>query len=80
MPIAEASVSGTVRVIAVLVLLWLLLSWLRRRSNTHRSYGPKSHEPMRPKGDVRIERPGDPPTNGQTRGGHITDADFEEVN
>lgn len=78
MHIVEASAQGTIRVIAVLVVLWLLLRYLRGRSK-QRNFGPAPHEPHRPKGDVRIERPSDPTRGGPPSGGRIEDADYEEV-
>ena len=75
MSISEASFSGTLRTIAVLVILWWVLR-LILRSNVKRPKGPQ--QPQRPKGDVRIE-----PTPGNDRGRmndpDIIDAEFEEI-
>lgn len=77
----EASVTGTLRIIAVLILLWTILRFIRRRSAPP---GPPkgtnwAAPEQRPKGDVRIERIKEPDkSTGPDRGG-ITDADYEEV-
>ncbi|MBK7384397.1 MAG: hypothetical protein IPI81_13875 [Flavobacteriales bacterium] len=75
MSFSEASFTGTLRTIAVLVILWWVLR-LILRSNAKGPVGPQP--PQRPKGDVRIE-----PAQGNARGGandpDIIDADFEEI-
>ncbi|MFZ1693241.1 MAG: hypothetical protein WAT74_08605 [Flavobacteriales bacterium] len=73
--VAEASFTGTVRIIIILLaLLWLVRLIARRgAARKESSYGPQ-----RPKGDVRIERtPGSPSGNGPR--GTIIDADYEEI-
>lgn len=82
MEVAHASVTGTLRIIALLLLIWVLLRLLRQRFG---GGGPRKRDARwvppeeRPKGEVRIERVarndkgrngGDPP---------VSDADFEEV-
>lgn len=73
---AEASFTGTFRMILVLLALWVVVRWfLRQQGGGRRS--PARPEP-RPKGDVRIENA--PRHEGipmdQDR---IVDADFEEI-
>lgn len=72
----EASLSGTIRTILVLLVIWLVIRLLTRRRTGGRP-GRTTAE-QRPKGHVRIERPDDPggPARGQ---GPVEDADFEEV-
>jgi hypothetical protein len=80
----EASVTGTLRIIAVLVVLWLVLRMIRgRMSGGAAARKPNWANPMqRPKGEVRIE-PVAPDAKRDKENGpakaNITDADFEEV-
>lgn len=68
--ITEASFSGTLRVILILlVLLWAVRLLARGRA------AREARGPHRPMGDVRIEDA----RKGQGPGGHIVDADFEEI-
>ncbi|MCB9185085.1 MAG: hypothetical protein H6591_14340 [Flavobacteriales bacterium] len=73
---AEASFTGTFRMILVLLALWVVVRWfLRQQGGSRRA--PTRPE-SRPKGDVRIEHA--PNHEGipmdQDR---IVDADFEEI-
>ncbi|MBL0127273.1 MAG: hypothetical protein IPP83_07385 [Flavobacteriales bacterium] len=75
MSFSEASFTGTLRTIAVLVILWWVLR-LILRSNAKGPVGPQ--QPQRPKGDVRIEPvPGNPRDRKDDL--DIIDADFEEI-
>lgn len=81
MEIALASVTGTLRIIALLLLIWVLLRLLRQRFGGGREQRDARWAPPedRSKGEVRIERitrdrkdrNGDDPP--------VSDADFEEV-
>lgn len=78
----EASVTGTLRIIALLILVWAILRMIRNRSAAP---GPPkgtnwAAPEQRPKGDVRIERVKEAPKGGDRDSGSVTDADFEEVN
>lgn len=77
----EASLTGTLRIIAVLILIWAVLRLIRNRSAAQ---GPPkgtnwAAPSQRPKGDVRIERIKEPDKGSSPGPGSITDADFEEV-
>ncbi len=77
----EASLTGTLRIIAVLILIWAVLRLIRNRSA---AAGPPkgtnwAAPEQRPKGDVRIERIKEPDKSSSQGSGSITDADFEEV-
>ena len=66
--VIEASFTGTVRAILILLaLLWVVRRLARARG---RAQGPA---PRRPVGDVRIEQAGAPPD------GRVVDAEYEEV-
>lgn len=68
--ILEASFTGALRVILILlVLLWVVRLVARGRA------ARQARGPQRPVGDVRIEDA----RKGQGPGGHIVDADFEEI-
>ncbi len=77
----QASLTGTLRIIAVLILIWGVLRMIRNRSAAPRP--PKGTNwaapEQRPKGDVRIERINGPDKATSHDPGGITDADFEEV-
>ena len=67
------SASATLRTVAVLLILWLVLRWyLRSQAKSTRSKGQVT---PRPKGDVRIENA--PRQGGRDQG--IIDAEFEEI-
>lgn len=73
--VAEASFTGTVRIIIILLALLWVVRWITRRAA---AYKDPPHGPQRPKGEVRIERtPGSPAGNGPR--GTIIDADYEEI-
>lgn len=80
MTVLEASFTGTLRTILILVALWWLLRMLLRYQQQRRT-PPMHHsnEPPRPQGEVRIERPGDPAGRPGRPGTTIIDADFEEI-
>lgn len=66
----EASFTGTLRVILILlVLLWVVRLLARGRA------AREARGPQRPVGDVRIEDA----RKGQEPGGRIVDADYEEI-
>ncbi|MBL7965018.1 MAG: hypothetical protein JNM31_14385 [Flavobacteriales bacterium] len=68
------SFTGTLRTIVVLVLIWMLLRWLLRRSSG-RPPGTRRVPPDgRPPGDVRIEH-----SDNIANYGHVQDADYEEI-
>lgn len=77
----QASVTGTLRIIAVLILIWVVLRLLRNRFGGGNKRKPTNWAPpeQRPKGEVRIERIKDPEKGGNPKPGSVTDADFEEV-
>jgi hypothetical protein len=77
----QASVTGTVRIIAILILVWAVLRLLRNRSAATGARKAPGWAPseQRPKGEVRIERIKDAAKDNARNGGKITDADFEEV-
>jgi hypothetical protein len=77
----EASVNGTLRVIAVLLLVWFVLRLLSRRFMAHNGRRPftDAAADQRSKGDVRIERVDRADKRHGGSGGTITDAEFEEV-
>jgi hypothetical protein len=80
MTVLEASVTGTLRTILVLVALWWLLRMLLRYQQQRRT--PPVHHtngPQRPKGEVRIERPTETSNRSGRPGTTIIDADFEEI-
>jgi hypothetical protein len=77
----QASVTGTFRIIAVLILIWVVLRLLRNRFGGGTTRKPTNWAPpeQRPKGEVRIERIKDPEKGSTHKPGSVTDADFEEV-
>jgi len=80
MEAVEASVSGTVRLILVLLIIWWALRLVQRRWG--RPVGTSGTEALRRKGEVRIEnatpsdRQGAP---GRAGGPSIADAEYEEI-
>lgn len=80
MNVVEASFNGTLRTILILVIAWMVLRmFLRYQRAQNPPAGRSTHEPQRPRGEVRIERPtesGDASRPGQ---GRVVDADFEEI-
>ncbi|MCW5899089.1 MAG: hypothetical protein KIT10_07440 [Flavobacteriales bacterium] len=76
----EASLTGTLRIIGILLLIWVVLRLLRNRVGSGRKRDHRWSEPDgRPKGDVRIEPvPGRKGTNSGSEG-QVSDADYEEV-
>lgn len=70
------SVSGTFRMILVLVALWLVMRWFMRMQAGHRSAASSAQG--RPKGDVRVENA---PSHEGIRmdDDRVVDADFEEI-
>lgn len=88
MEVNEASVTGTLRIIAVLLLIWAVLRLLRNRfSAAAQRKSPNWARPdQRPKGEVRIEQaPPDVRPKGRSTDpdhaadDHVSDADFEEL-
>jgi hypothetical protein len=79
MTVLEASFTGTMRTILVLVALWWLLRMLLRYQQQRTPPVHRNHERARPAGEVRIERPGDPAAPGSRTGTTIIDAEFEEI-
>lgn len=77
MPIAEASFTGTIRTIAVLLLiLWLVRLIMRRSAAARQAPG---HGPQRPPGHVRVEEAPRAGSASAAPQGTIVDADFEEI-
>ncbi len=75
------SATGTLRIILVLVVLWLALRLVLRMQQARQGRPPGTHwapREDRPRGDVRVERAGDPRAT-QGSGGRIEDADYEEI-
>jgi hypothetical protein len=81
MEATEASLTGTLRVIAILLLVWVLLRMLRRWRRGGGAGGKVRWVPpdQRPKGDVRIEQVKDKDERPTSKGGSVSDADFEEL-
>jgi len=77
----EASVTGTLRIIAVLIMVWAVLRLIMNRSNAAKARKSTNWTAteQRPKGEVRIERVKDAEKGGGRDPGSITDAEFEEV-
>ena len=73
MTLQEASFRGTFQTILVLVVVWWVLRMVLRAQAAKVKQGPA--QPLRPKGDVRIERA---PSRAATDE-RIIDADFEEI-
>jgi hypothetical protein len=74
------SANGTLRTILLLLVIWLVLRMImrsRQPANGRPPGGQWTQDPPRPKGDVRIERPGERRTMG--RDGSVEDADYEEI-
>jgi hypothetical protein len=69
---------GTLRLILILLVVWLVLRMLLRSRTKAQPPGGThwAQNDGRPRGDVRIERPADGPGRPQ---GPVEDADFEEV-
>ncbi|MFN3876543.1 MAG: hypothetical protein ACK4L7_11605 [Flavobacteriales bacterium] len=73
---AEASFTGTARLLIVLVAIWLVARWWMRRSAAAAAHAAQRGD--REPGDVRIDRA--PPRNTAAGPrGRIVDADFEEI-
>ncbi len=73
------SAYGTLRIILVLAIVWLLLRALMRSREPMSGKPPGTHwstPDPRPKGEVRIER-AEPGKRAQQ--GPVEDADFEEI-
>jgi len=83
----EASVTSTLRIIAVLLLIWVVLRLLRNRFGGGNAGKPANWAApeQRPKGEVRIEKapPGAIRNEDASKGGPpkgtVSDADFEEL-
>lgn len=78
----EASFTGTLRVIAILLLVWFVLRMLRRVQGPGAKGGFRSApREDRPVGDVRIENLKSASREDKDQGGGppITDADYEEL-
>ena len=73
------SATGTLRLILILLIVWLLLrAWMRSRTPAQ-GKPPGTHwsaPDARPKGEVRIERT---ETTRRAQQGPVEDADFEEI-
>ncbi|MBK8226561.1 MAG: hypothetical protein IPK70_05245 [Flavobacteriales bacterium] len=73
---AEASFTGTVKVILILLALWWVVRLIVRARAPLDAAGPRSAK--RPVGDVRIEEV-QKNERGRTPGGTIIDAEYEEI-
>ncbi len=74
--------SGTLRTIIILLIIWWVLRLLMRAGKQRKGAGGMrwTNETGRPKGDVRIERLKDEKRDkDRGTGGNVTDADFEEL-
>lgn len=74
------SASGTLRLILVLTIAWLLLRAYARSRQPSQGKPPGTHwsaPDSRAKGEVRIERT---ETHQRAKPGPVEDADFEEIN
>lgn len=79
MEVLEASLNGTLRTILVLVIVWWVLRMVLRYQRSRGTGPARGGAPQRPKGDVRIERPGAADHPERPTSGNVTDADFEEI-
>lgn len=81
METAEASVTGTLRIIALLILVWAVLRMIRNRRVRQRppAQGRWAAEEQRSPGSVRIERADGNARNAAPQAPSVTDADFEEM-
>lgn len=80
MEATEASVTGTLRIIAMLLLVWVVLRLIRSRLGGGAARKARWVPPeTRAKGDVRIERVSRHDKDGNGGGAQVSDADFEEV-
>lgn len=73
------SATGTLRLILVLLIVWLVLRAIMRSRQPPPGKPPGAHwsaPDQRPKGEVRIERTETPRRAQQ---GPVEDADFEEI-
>lgn len=78
MDTVEASFNGTLRTILVLVVLWWLLRLaLRQQGRRSEQPGHMTNEPVRPRGEVRVEDAAR--SAASDRQSRIIDADFEEI-
>lgn len=79
----EASFTGPIRTILILVVIWLVLRMvLRSRMQGPGTGGPRgfqTQQQQRPKGEVRIERVDPGARSASQPPGTVQDADFEEV-
>ena len=80
MDVAQASLTGTLRIIAILVLVWVLLRLLRSRLGGSTAADRRSPRDGRAKGEVRIEHLREQGRGRGTDQGPVTDADYEEIN
>jgi hypothetical protein len=73
------SASGTLDTILLLIIVWQVLRLILRLNARHSGSDGQhsSSEPLRPKGDVRIERV-EEPRHGVSPP-HVEDAEFEEI-
>lgn len=87
MEATEASVTGTLRIIGILLLVWFVLRLIQGRmaSGQARRRAQWNDAPLRPKGDVRIE-PAAPEVRRDARDaghaaprGSVSDAEYEEL-
>jgi hypothetical protein len=75
MPLILLSASGTLRLILILLVIYLVLRVIMRSRNNGKPPGGQwTNDASRPKGEVRIERPNDPRSRG-----NVEDADYEEI-
>ena len=74
------SFTGTLRLVLILLILWILLRMFIRAQEGSPTKGRGSNwarPDQRPKGDVRIEKAGDERASRDR--GPVEDADFEEI-
>ena len=79
MPIAEASLTGTLRVIAVLAVVWFVLRMIANRRAKQVGSARWANPDGRTRGEVRIERDRKAGDSAKGHGPTVIDADYEEV-
>jgi hypothetical protein len=79
MHMAEASITGTLRIIGILLLVWFALRWIAGRRAQDVRGQHRARPRARAKGEVRIERVPRAAADERADAPVIIDADYEEV-
>jgi hypothetical protein len=79
MTVLEASFTGTLRIILILLVIWWVLRFILRMQQPKKGGAHRTDDTQRPKGEVRIENVPEHDSNATPKGGSVTDADFEEI-